>query len=175
MGENEWIEDQTDFTGLYQQMAPGIYKYLLKLCKCPQKAEELLQETFFSVYQNMHTVKDNSSIKNWTYTIATNKFRDYMRREHGKLMFDSELVELQPCSAGSTSEAVIRRQELQKVRQAVDDLPPKLRATLFLVRFEGLKYREAAEILGVSTATVRMQIHRSMKILTQQLGVTANG
>jgi len=67
-------------------------------------------------------------------------------------------------------EAAIQREECRRVHEAILALPPELRATLVMVRFEGLKYREAAEVLGTTTATVRMQVHRALRLLAQKLG-----
>ena len=168
------VSDMVDFKDIYLQLASMIYNYLLKLCKEPQLAEELLQETFFSVYKNLNSFRGDSSLKSWVYTIATNKFRDHLRKKQGKLVVDSDLLELQPYTANNPEQVVCRDEKIQKVRQAVEDLSPKLRDTFILVRYEGLKYREAAEVLKVSTATVRMRIHRSMKILSQKLGEEEN-
>lgn len=170
MKDYELNKIQADFTEVYEQMASQIYNYLLNLCKCPLQAEELLQETFFAVYKNIKTLKKEAAIKSWVYKIATNKFYDHLRKERRELIINSELVDIQPCTSASPSQLAMQNEQIQALRQAIDALPPKLKTTLILVRFEGMKYKQAAEVLGVSIATVRMQLHRSMKILTRKLG-----
>lgn len=164
--------DTTDinFSIFYQQMAPGIFKYLLRMCHHRHLAEELLQETFLAIYRNIDTYDaDKASAKTWAFTIATNKFRDHQRK-HKEKEGNSELLEIETCPGPNPEISICLKQDAQMLREAVLALPPKLRATLLLVRFEGLKYREAAEVLGVSLGTVRMQMHRSMEMLKEKLG-----
>lgn len=160
---------QLDFTSFYQQTAPRIYSYLLRLCRKQDLAEELLQETFLAIYKNLHTFDpQQASAKTWAFAIATNKFRD-QQRKHWEQEINSEGMELQACLKPNPETLASLNQDAQRLRMAILALPPKLRATLLLVRFEGLKYREAAEVLGVSLGTVRMQLHRSLAILKKKL------
>jgi DNA-directed RNA polymerase specialized sigma24 family protein len=55
------------------------------------------------------------------------------------------------------------------VRQAVEALPDELRAPLLLVRFEGMKYRQAAEVLGITPDALRMRVHRAHLALVSML------
>ncbi|MFO8031573.1 MAG: RNA polymerase sigma factor [Desulfohalobiaceae bacterium] len=160
---------QLEFTSFYKQMAPRIYTYLLRLCHKQHLAEELLQETFLAIYKSMHTFDPKqASAKTWAFAIATNKFRDQQRKNWEKEI-SSELMDLHACHKPSPETLASLNQDAQRLQRAVLALPPKLRATLLLVRFEGLKYREAADVLGVSLGTVRMQLHRSLAILKKNL------
>jgi RNA polymerase sigma-70 factor (ECF subfamily) len=165
---------QLDFTSFYQQMSPRIFTYLLRLCRKQHLAEELLQETFLAIYKNMHTFDPKqASAKTWAFAIATNKFRD-QQRKHWEKEISSEHMDLHACPKPNPETLASLNQDAQKLREAVLALPPKHRATLLLVRFEGLKYREAAEVLGVSLGTVRMQLHRSLLILKKNLTEAAD-
>lgn len=160
------------FTLLYQQTAPGIHAYLKRLCGCPHLAEDLLQETFLAAFRGLTDFKARSSQRTWLYAIATNRFLDHRRNRWGRVEIDSEKLETMASNGPTPLEAAIRREESRQIREAILALPPELRATLLLVRFEGLKYREAAEVLGTTLATVRMQVHRAHRILAQTLGVS---
>lgn len=160
---------QGDFHHLYQEMAPWIYTYLLRQCQDKELAEELCQETFLSVYRALDSFEGRSSLKTWVYAIATNKLRDHFRTSKGRVEQGSEDIDLFESSSPNPENLTISGLDLQRVRQAVLELPPKLRTVLLLTRFEGLKYREAAEVLGVPISTVRMRLYNSIQKLIQKL------
>ena len=60
-----------------------------------------------------------------------------------------------------------RNEQVRRVRDAVDALPPAMRGPLVLVRLEGMKYREAAQVLGISLAALRMRVHRAHLALAE--------
>lgn len=161
------------FTHLYRQNAPAIHTYLFRLCGCPHVTEDLLQETFLAAFNGLADFKGNAAPRTWLYVIATNKFRDHCRNRSRKTEVAPETLEALPHPGPAPLEAAIQREERRRIREAILALSPELRATLLLVRFEGLKYREAAEALGTTTAAVRMQVHRAHRLLAQTLGEEA--
>lgn len=166
-------DDHEAFTLLYRQTAAGVHAYLHRLCGCSRLAEDLLQETFLAVFKGLADFQARSSPRTWLYTIATNKFRDHFRNRRGKVEIDPERLELLPSPGPAPLEAAIQREECRRIGEEILALPPELRAALLLVRFEGLKYRQAAEALGTTLATVRMQVHRAHRLLAQTLGEEA--
>ena len=161
--------DVDAFGRLYRQVAPGLLAYLQRLSGSREVAEDLLQDTFLAALGSLGGFRGGSSVRTWLYTIATNKFRDHLRNRWGAVDIDSEnLLEL-PCAGDSPLEEAVRKEEWSMVYGAVMGLPPVLRAALLLVAFGGMKYREAAEVLGVTLATVRMRVHRAHGNLVQAL------
>lgn len=168
-------DDHEAFTLFYWRTAAGIYAYLHRLCGCPHLAEDLLQETFLAVFRGLADFKGQSSPRTWLYAIATNKFRDHCRNRWGRVELDSESLEALPSPGPLPVEEVIQREESRRICEAVLALPPELRTALLLVRFEEMKYREAAEVLGTTLSTVRMRVHRAHCILAETLGETSHG
>ena len=95
--------------------------------------------------------------------------RDHFRTSKGHVEQGSGDTDLFEASSPNPENLTISGLDLQRVRQAVLELPPKLRTVLLLTRFEGLKYREAAEVLGVSVSTVRMRLYNSIQKVIQKL------
>ncbi len=166
-------DDYEAFTLLYRQTAAAVYAYLISLCGCPHLAEDLLQETFLAAFLGWPDFQGRSSLRTWVHVIATNKFRDHCRKGWGKVQMAPEKLEALPAAGPAPPDAAIEKEERLRMHEAILALPPELRATLLLVRFEGLKYREAAAALGTTPATVRMQIHRAHRLLAQSLGEEA--
>jgi RNA polymerase sigma-70 factor (ECF subfamily) len=163
------------FSLFYRQTAPDIHAYLRRLCGSPHLAEDLLQETFLAAFRCLADFEGRSSPRTWVHAIATNKFRDYLRNRWGKVDIDSEKLDALPSIEHAPLEAAIQGEECRRTRGAISALPPELRAPLLLVRFEGMKYRDAAQVLGITQATVRMRIHRAHRILAQTLGEINHG
>jgi RNA polymerase sigma-70 factor (ECF subfamily) len=161
------------FTLLYRQTAAAIHAYLYRLCGCPHLTADLLQETFLAAFRGLADFKGHASPRTWLYIIATNKFRDHCRNHSRRAEVAPEKMETLATPGPAPLEAAIQGEERRRIREAILVLAPELRATLLLVRFEGLKYREAAEALGTTTAAVRMQVHRAHRLLAQTLGEEA--
>ncbi len=158
-----------DFAALYQELAPKIWRYLKRLCRDRHLAEEILQETFLAMYQNHTTFEGRSSLATWAYRIATNKVIDSSRSAWSKTDTDSRLLEIVPDTNPGPEKQAIMAQEAQRLWDALDRLPQLQKTALILVRFEGLKYREAAEVLDVSLSTIRMRVYRGLLALKGSL------
>ncbi len=159
-----------DFTALYQELAPRILRYLMRICQDTDLAEDILQETFLSMYKNRAGFQERSSVATWAYKIATNKLIDRRRSFWVKVNSDSALMEKIPCHSLNPERKAIVAQEIQKLKDALDNLPIHQKTALLLVRVEGLKYRVAAEVLNVSLSTVRMRVYRGLLALKGSLG-----
>ena len=89
-------------------------------------------------------------------------------------MVDGTLTENRRSDDPPPDEVAGRNEQAARVRRAVDSLPDDQRAALTLVRFNGMKYREAADVLGVTLETIRMRVHRAhlalVPLLTQVTG-----
>ena len=148
------------FCALYERHAGGVRAYLLRMTRSPDLADDLTQEAFLHALNGLAGFSGDCSFKTWVYQIAMNRFRDHLRRKRPAAGAEW-LTSDNPDSALAPDELAQRNEEVQRVRDAVAALPEELRAPLVLVRFEGLKYREAAEVLGITLDAVRMRVHRA--------------
>ena len=130
-------------------------------------AEDIVQQTFLGAYRSWHSFRGESTPETWLFGIAMNLIRDLTSRAPGariKFISDEEieeeaLPELDPLHI------CMRTQFSQKLRQAVDNLPKEMAATLRLVVEEGLSYQQAAEVLNVPVGTVRSRLSRTRATL----------
>jgi RNA polymerase sigma-70 factor (ECF subfamily) len=146
-----------------------------------EQAEDLFQETFKRVHEKADTFR-GSRIKSWLFAIATNVAVDGFRR--GRRLQVTSLNQKLDCaedegrefgavavadnSYGPSQEAIMTERK-EQVRQALELLPAKQRATLVLAYFQQLTYPEVAQVLGCSTGTVKTQMYRALKTLAQRL------
>lgn len=150
-------------------------------------AEDLFQETFKRVHEKAHTLR-GSRFRPWLFKIATNVALDGIRRGSRSRMvsLDQEFgcagngnprrdaaVAAADCCEPS-QEAILAEQRRQ-VRQAIELLPKRQRATLVLAYYQQLSYREVAEVMGCTIGTVKIQMYRALRKLAQKLPDVSGG
>lgn len=172
-------EDRRDFGRLVQRYERELYNYLRRYLGDPEMAEDVFQATFLQVHLKCRTFEEGRRFRPWLYTIATNQAIDAQRRtkrhkmvslDRGGSNHDSEEVGTLVDLLIATEPAPLTRiddQERQKViRDAVQELPESLKTVVVLVYYQGLKYREAADILGIPVGTIKSRLHTAIQKLT---------
>ena len=154
-----------DFARAYGDYARRIYAYLLRETGSPHTAEDLMQETFLKAWRKRESFGGLSSLKTWLFAIAVNACRDHARKAGREKTECAEWIAMVPDTRPLAWESLDKRRAFERLRKAVAALPEELRAPLMLVRFDGLRYREAAEALGISSDAVRMRLHRAHRLL----------
>jgi len=140
-------------------------------------AEEATQRSFVAVQSKLHTLKDPKAFRPWLYRIATNCCREEERRHRRRRVMPTAWLrkEIESEHAGIPSAEPgphdsLAQSELKKlVHQALQCLPENQRLVIILKEYEGLKFREIAEILGDSENTVKSRLYYGLKALSKQV------
>jgi RNA polymerase sigma-70 factor (ECF subfamily) len=173
--------DTTAFGELVRRYGDSLLGYLTRMTGSIEQAEDLFQETFKRVHEKADTFR-GSRIKSWLFTIATNVAIDGFHRDrrlqvtllNQKLdCADDEGQEFGAVAVADNSyepsQKAITTEWKKQVRQALELLPAKQRATLVLAYFQQLSYPEVVQVLGCSVGTVKTQMYRALKTLAQRL------
>lgn len=173
--------DTEAFGELVRRYGDSVLGYLTRMSGSIEQAEDLFQETFKRVHEKAYTLRSNH-FKSWLFTIATRVAIDGLRKRQ-RLQVVS-LNQEPDCNDGHSkelgavavaqgnpdpSEKAIKAEQRRRVRQALEFLPAKQRATVVLAYYQGLSYREAAEVLGCSIGTVKTQMYRALRTLAGKL------
>ena len=172
---------KTAFTELVCRYGEGLFGYLIRMSGNRDQAEDLVQETFKRVHEKAHTFR-GTQLKNWLFTIATRVAIDSLRkRKRIRLVSlnqqadcsDEACEQLETLAVADNScepsQEVVLNEQKEQVRQAIESLPARQRATLVLAYYQELSYREVAEVLGCSIGTVKAQMSRALRTLAQKL------
>lgn len=173
--------DEAAFTVLMTRHKAPLFRFILRYVGTRADAEDLLQDTFFSVYAKAAHYDPAWKPSTWIYRIALNKCRDFGRRQRFRRMFTLSSGPAESESPGftvpepadenpSVESLVAHREELRHLTVALQKLPHKMRSALVLHTIEGRSQSECAEILGVSRKSVEMLVYRARKTLRQDLG-----
>ncbi|MFM7035479.1 MAG: RNA polymerase sigma factor, partial [Planctomycetia bacterium] len=134
--------------------------------------------TFLQVHLKKEQFEEGRRFRPWLYTIATTQAIDAQRRNrrHRMVSLDNRtggeddvgaLVEMLSGTDRTADEKMEEAEAREWVRGAVEELPDTLRSTLILVYHQGMKYREAADALGIPVGTVKSRLHSALLKLNE--------
>lgn len=158
---------------LIEQYRAPLRRYFTKRTGDPVEAEDLVQELFCRILARDDIDRlDNPEA--YIFQAATNLLRDRSRRAGTRRSFERELVSRNENLVEEISaERVLQgRNELELLQRALLELPERTRTIFVLQRFEGLKYRQIADRLGISASSVEKHMMFAIKHIFRRMGGT---
>ena len=168
------------FQELTEKYQSKLYNFGLKMCGDRRDAEDMVQDTFLNVFKYLKDFRYETKFRNWLYRIATSTC--IKRRRKSKYAPERELSldEFLPQDEAAIPDTVPRwaaqplaqvlNEELSRhLKAAILDLPDKYRLVLVLRDVEGFSTAETADILNLSTANVKVRLHRARLSLREDL------
>ncbi len=165
------------FEELVRRYERELFNYLRHYLGNAESAEDAFQTTFMQVHLKCEQFEAGRMFRPWLYRIATNQAIDLRRRnrrhtavsidesfgsdDSSSVSFGETLTSNEPDPMRSS----IRGEQAGQVREAVDQLPEILKQVLYLVYFQGMKYQDAAESLGIPFGTVKSRLNAAVKKL----------
>lgn len=151
--------DAEAFDEFYKRFSPMVHGIVLS--KVPfDEAADIVQEVFISAYKNLHSLRERKAVGAWLAMIARNRANEFYRREKPT----EELTD-------NISQKQNRQAEANEILDAIRALPEAYSETLVLRLVEGMTGPEIAEQTGLTPDSVRVNLHRGMKLLRQKLGI----
>jgi RNA polymerase sigma-70 factor (ECF subfamily) len=163
---------------LLERHQAHVYRFALKMCRDPEDAKDVLQDTLLAMARGFHDFRGASSVSTWLYKIA-HSFCIKKRRK-SKFAPDEELsLETEaPAEAGelvdpteSPDELLAGKQVERVLQQAIAELEPMYREVLLLRDAEGLTAPEVAEVLGLTSQAVKSRLHRARLAVRERVAV----
>ena len=173
-------EREEAFSLLFSQYYRPLSFFFAKKGFSPEECKDLNQETFLRVFRSMDSFRNEGPFKAWLFRIATNIYRNTLR-ERGTQKRDAQEVSLDEASdLASASDPIsiedpalqrmLDDERIQKLRDAMESLPPQMRRCVQLRTDQDLRYRDIAVILGVSIDTVKAHLYQARQQLKAKLG-----
>jgi RNA polymerase sigma-70 factor (ECF subfamily) len=155
----------------YDQENVPLRRYLSCLGLDADACQEIVQESFLKLHEHLLAGGDRANLRAWLYRVAHNLARNvqtaFRARKAEALPEDMGTGAL-PSSAASAEEDLLARERLERLQQAMQELSAPQRECLVL-RAQGLKYREIAEVLNLSISSVGENIQRGLERLKERL------
>ena len=162
--------DSNAFGDLVRLHYPGVVRVVFRLCGDARLAEDMAQEAFLRAWINLSSFHPQSSIRNWFYRIAVNAALDVLRRRPEETLED-EATQMLPDQKTSPEVAMIEKEGMTQVQQAIQSLPEAARSVLILREYGELSYQEIANVLNVPVGTVMSRLNYARNRLRELLRV----
>lgn len=168
------------FGELVKRYEQKLYSFSRRMCREEADAQDLVQETFLSAFRYLNEFRHETRFKNWLYRIAASA----CIRKHRKSKFapdrevslddfeSGELAEFSdqvPEWARAPLDQLLNEELLAMLNDAIHALPEKYRLVIVLRDIEGFSTEEAAQILGLSPANIKVRLHRGRLFLRDRL------
>ena len=153
----------TAFRKLVQQYSRPLYAHIRNIVIDHDDTDDVLQNTFIKIFQNLKNFKGESKLFSWIYRIATNEAITHLSSKAKKNNVTHEEVQqkaLQNLEADEYFEGDAMQLKLQ---QAIASLPEKQQLVFKMKYFEDLKYEDISEILGTSVGALKASYHHAVK------------
>jgi RNA polymerase sigma-70 factor (ECF subfamily) len=154
--------DVRAFDALFARYSRSIFGYIYRSVGAAALAEELTQEVFLKVFQQLRRTSENTSVRTWMYRIATTTCIDAHRAAIRRPVLVDDAAAIMAAPGGiDPAERHLEHERQREVRSALDALSAHYRQALVLRQLQGLAYAEVAEALGISVEAVTSLIHRA--------------
>jgi RNA polymerase sigma-70 factor (family 1) len=161
--------DELAFRQLFHCYHQRLLHFAFSLIKTREAAEEIVEDVFIRIWKNRAALPGIQNLKIYLYTATKNTSLNYLSKkalENITDPFDDLNVTLQD-TAISPEQIMITNEIFNNIREAVESLPPRCKMIFKLVREDGLKYKEVAEILNISVNTIETQMTIALKRIAE--------
>ncbi len=163
------IKDIADFELLFKSNYSKLCAYANLFLNDPDAAEDVVQEVFFKLWKNREELEIQTNLKSYLFRAVRNGCMNLI--EHIQVRDSYKVVneeDIKDAESRYIDEAIVSELE-EKIRETIEQLPTERRKIFIMSRFDGLKYREIADQLGISVKTVENQMYQALKFLRDNL------
>jgi RNA polymerase sigma-70 factor (family 1) len=165
--------DEAAFTQLYIHFGKKLIQFAVSLVRSKEIAEELVEDVFVKLWSNRHRIGEIENITVYLYVSVKNKSLNTLSRKAHELIaapfdyLDTVMDEFAP----DPYDLMITVEMMKRMKDAIESLPPRCKLIFKLVREDGLKYKEVAEILNISVNTIDVQMAIAVKKICTSLQI----
>ena len=157
-------DDQEALRVLYDHYNKRLFELAYTIVRSKEMAEEVVGDVFIQVWQKRKRIRTVENFSFYLYVMTRNSSRSYLRKYGQKRLINLDELAMPLYQIDATPEdLMITGEALQAINRAINELPPKCRMVFKLVKEDGLKYKEVAELLHLSVKTVENQLGIALK------------
>ena len=169
--------DATAFEPLVEKYRQRVWRLAYQVLHDREEAWDVAQEAFVRAFHSLPSFRGQSAFYTWLFRITVNVATDRHRQRGAQArafgperVSEEEWARTTPDPGGGPEQQAARKEQRERIRSALDALPPKARTIIMLSDVEGLSYREIAEVLNCPIGTVMSRLHNARKRLKALLG-----
>jgi len=157
--------DAAAFEILYRRHNDALYRYLLRLCRHPQNADDIFQEVWGKIIKAADRYRPTAKFTTYLYRVAHNCFIDYLRRNKRHTHAGDYDADSQPNPGESPETATERSLARERLDIALQDLPDEQRDAFLLHEEAGLNLDEIASVTGANRETAKSRLRYAVNKL----------
>jgi RNA polymerase sigma-70 factor (ECF subfamily) len=160
---------------LYRRCQPRLFSFLMRLSRQPEVAQDLSSEVWCRAAAKLHTLRPDSQLLPWLFTIARNLFFSYCRWRNRDEHYLNELGRLQLSAEPPPTplETTLRSEREAQLEEALAGLPGIYREAVILVVIEGFSHEHAAQVAGICPEALRQRLSRGIRLLRESVAARA--
>ena len=153
------IGDTRAFRQIFDALFSNLTKFSFSFVHSKEAATEIVDELFVQLWIKRTDIMKINDLRVYLYTATKNASLNYISKKAKQIEVEPyENLQVQMTDVVSPEQIMITKEMLQKIKEAVDSLPPRCKLIFKFVREDGLSYSEVAEILGLSVKTIDAQM-----------------
>lgn len=166
-----FFNDQQAYNALFLHFYPSLQQFAFSFLKSKQLSEEAVSDVFIKIWEKRKTLHTITNLKFYLFTSTRNTALNYLKKQKGlqNVLPDEYWVELKSVFF-DPEQLMITAEMIRNIHTAVQSLPARCKLIFKLVKEEGLKYREVAELLDISVKTVENQMTLALKKIGSAIG-----
>jgi RNA polymerase sigma-70 factor, ECF subfamily len=160
--------DRNAFGELVRRHYQGVVRVVYRMCGDTALAEDATQEAFIRAWVNLPSFQPTAPLRSWLYRIAINAALDVLRRKTEESLEENQVTMITDQTMGPET-ALIEKERVAVVQQAMKDLPEAARSVLVLREYGELSYQEIAKVLDIPVGTVMSRLNYARTRLRELL------
>ncbi len=163
-------EDPDDFKKLYEATMQLLFKVSYRIVEDEEAAEDLVHDSYIKANEKKMVFPSMDDAKFWLIRVVKNASLNYAKRKvreskaYHKVLYESR----QHMDSGEVD--LLKSETVEKVKAALEQLPPKMKEVLVLREYAGLNYKEIGETLGITEGNVKVRVFRAREQIQKIIG-----
>lgn len=162
------------FETLYQLYFQKLFHFANSYIENEEESQEIVQNIYFKLWKKRNELELDMNLHSYLFKMVKNACLDYFKHQKVKANYkdycDAQRESINHLALlDDTSSLYIENELLEKINKSVDKLPESCKRIFIKSRFQGLKHKEIAEELMISTKTVENQLTKALKFLRMEL------
>lgn len=151
---------------VWKSLSSGLKTFIIARVRNENDADDILQDVYIKIHENIDTLKDKSKLQQWIYQISRNLIIDYFRKTGRQLKNNKEMELLIP---ESTVPGKFMNEAISDMIKMMDKLPPEYCEALCLTELEGMSQKAYARMAGLSYSGAKSRVQRARAMLKDLL------
>jgi RNA polymerase sigma-70 factor (ECF subfamily) len=163
------VGEDKAFGDVYDELAPRLYRYLLRQTRDRGRAEDLLQQTMLQIHCSRGRFLLGADVTPWAFAIARRLLIDSIRRRKRENEASDWMSALDPLTEPASDELLHSKRVAETLERQLSQLPKAQRTTFELIKQDGMSLREAAKAMGTTVNAVKLRAHRAYVALRESI------